>query len=69
MNEELNEIIKKSKYKFEVFIYELNISRTTFYRIRKGLRELRENEMDKLSNLLEIPKDDIERMCKYGRNT
>lgn len=69
MNKELNELIKKSGYKFNAFLYELNISRTTFYRMRKGLRILRENEKDKLSKLLNISKEDIERMCEHGGNT
>ncbi len=60
----LNELIKNSNYKLEAFLYELNISRSTFYHIRKGHRPLRENEIDKLSRLLNIPKEQIREMTK-----
>lgn len=60
----LNELIKKSNYKLEAFLYELNISRSTFYHIRKGKRPLRANEIDKLSRLLNISQEQIKEMTK-----
>lgn len=66
---ELNNLIKKSDYKLETFLYELNISRSTFWKIRKGTRPLRENEADKLSSLLKISKSEIKEACKNGGNS
>lgn len=61
---ELNNLIKNSHYKIEAFLYELNISRDTFWRIRKGKRPLRANEIEKLSKLLHIPQQQIKEMIK-----
>lgn len=61
---ELDKLIKNSSYKLEAFEDELNISRGTFWRIRKGIRPLRENEVNKLSKMLNIPKEVI----KNARN-
>lgn len=57
---ELDKLIKNSNYKLEAFEDELNISRGTFWRIRKGIRPLRKNEVNKLSKMLNIPKEVIE---------
>lgn len=61
---ELNQLIKNSPYKISAFLYELNVSRDTFWRIRKGRRPLRINEIDKLSKLLNIPQQQIKEMIK-----
>ena len=61
---ELNKLIKNSRFKIEAFLYELNVGRTTFYKIRKGQRPLRANEIDKLSRLLNISQEQIKEMTK-----
>lgn len=65
---ELNKLIKNSHYKIEAFLYELNISRDTFWRIRKGKRPLRANEIYKLSKLLKITEQQIIDMVKEMKN-
>ncbi|WP_338627663.1 DNA-directed RNA polymerase subunit alpha C-terminal domain-containing protein [Clostridium baratii] len=65
----LDLLIKKSNYKLESFLYELNISRSTFWRIRKGLRPLRENEIDKLSELLKVTKQELKEASNFGRDS
>lgn len=55
----LDKLIKNSDYKLEVFENELNISRVTFWRIRKGKRPLREREIIKLSKMLNISELEI----------
>lgn len=61
---EFDTLIKNSNYKLEAFEEELNISRGTFWRIRKGVRPLRENEINKLSKMLNIPKVKIKEVIK-----
>ncbi|MEG1313602.1 MAG: hypothetical protein RSD40_04740 [Bacilli bacterium] len=65
---ELDKLIKESNYKLEAFEDELNVSRGTFWRIRKGLRLLRENEIDKLSKMLNIPKEYIKEVVENARD-
>lgn len=65
---ELDKFIKNSNYKLEAFENELNISRGTFWRIRKGLRPLRENEINKLSKMLNIPESEIKEVVKNARS-
>lgn len=65
---ELNNLIKKSNYKLDSFLYELNISRSTFWKIRKGLRPLRSNEIDKLSRMLNVSQQEIREASKVARN-
>ncbi|AXH51914.1 helix-turn-helix domain-containing protein [Clostridium perfringens] len=62
---ELDKLIKKSDYKLEAFENELNISRGTFWRIRKGTRPLRENEINKLSKMLDISEKDLKEVSKF----
>lgn len=62
--DKLNTLIKNSNYKISAFLYELNISRDTFWRIRKGVRPLRANEIDKLSKLLNISVEQIKELIK-----
>ena len=61
---ELDKLIKNSNYKLEAFENELNVSRGTFWRIRKGSRPLRENEINKLSKMLNISESEIRGIVK-----
>ncbi|ASY52798.1 hypothetical protein JJB67_11405 [Clostridium perfringens] len=59
---QLDNIIKESGYKLNKILSELNISRSTFWRIRKGLRPLKENEIIKLSEIINVPEKKIKEM-------
>lgn len=59
---QLDNIIKESGYKLNKILSELNISRSTFWRIRKGLRPLKENEIIKLSKIINVPEKKIKEM-------
>lgn len=58
--EDLNILIKNSNLKLSAFLEELNIKRTTFYRIRTGKRELRPNEIRKIARMLNLSICEIE---------
>lgn len=60
----LDKLIKDSDYKLAAFESELNVSRGTFWRIRKGERPLRENEINKLSKMLNISETKIREVIK-----
>ncbi|EGT3600681.1 hypothetical protein FT888_10685 [Clostridium perfringens] len=59
---QLDNIIKESGYKLNKILSELNVSRSTFWRIRKGLRPLKENEIIKLSEIINVPEKKIKEM-------
>lgn len=63
----LDKLIKNSDYKLEAFENELNISRATFWRIRKGQRPLREREINKLSKMLNISELEIKEVFEDVR--
>lgn len=62
---QLDNIIKESGYKLNKILSELNVSRSTFWRIRKGLRPLKENEIIKLSEIINVPEKKIKEMISW----
>lgn len=59
---QLDNIIKESGYKLNKILSELNVSRSTFWRIRKGFRPLKEAEVKKLSEIINIPEKKIKEL-------
>ncbi|HFD2036126.1 TPA: hypothetical protein ACF2DS_002956 [Clostridium perfringens] len=58
----LDKVIKESGYKLNKVLNELNVSRSTFWRMRKGLRPLKETEIKKLSEIINISEEKIKEL-------